>query len=608
MDLAPGALLGSYRLIDRIGAGGMGEVWKGEDTRLGRIVAIKILPPALAADQESRARLQREARTAAHLYHPNIATIHAIEEAGDRLFIVMQYVEGVPLSHIIKRGPMAEAEICRIGKGVADALAEAHSQGIVHRDIKPDNIIVAEGRVKVLDFGIARHVGPPAPTGADDPTAFMTQQGIIVGTVFYMSPEQALGQPFDHRTDIFSLGVALYEAATGRLPFKGESITDTITRIVRDEPRPPMEVLPAVSPGLSHVIERCLQKKREDRYETAAQLAAALEGQFGRAQTDRSSIPVVPKTVADKASSEPTVVTSAPQAGASSPAPATERRSAALPSAPPSRRPRGSVFAAIAAVAVAGAAMAWFALFRGHSARTTAAEAHAAVQTAAPAPSSTVNVPAPAPAGRATIVEEPARTGSEPPTSLPAVANPERATASAAPAAPGPAETAATAPPRPAAENSAEPARGPETADSDGGASADELFAQGVRHLRNGDVNQAHKLFQRTVRKDPQYARAHLRLAEMMLLNRNLDGAAEEYARAAENEGRLNAREKAFLRLGSALATRDARTARMTARAIEQNLPGDPELAALQREFPGMLRDEGPPAERPGQRRRVPRP
>ncbi len=219
--LKPETTLGACRLIAQIGAGGMGEVWKAEDTRLGRVVAIKILPPAVAADAEMIGRLRREARTAAQLNHPNIATIHSIEEADGRLFIVMEFVDGESLTNIIKRG-ISEAELCRIGRSVADALAEAHAKGIVHRDIKPDNIIVSGTRVKVLDFGIAKQVGPAA-AASDAPTAaYMTQQGMILGTIHYMSPEQALGKPLDGRTDIFSLGIILYEAATGRLPFHGD--------------------------------------------------------------------------------------------------------------------------------------------------------------------------------------------------------------------------------------------------------------------------------------------------------------------------------------------------------------------------------------------------
>src|SRR5437764_52508 len=183
--LQPDSSLGPYRLIARIGAGGMGEVWKAEDTRLGRTVAIKVLPARVAGDAESVARMKREARTAAQLYHANIATIHSIEQQDDLLFIVMEFVDGEPLTNLIRRGGMSEADICRIGRGVADALAEAHAAGIVHRDIKPDNIIVRGNRVKVLDFGIAKQVGG-VPVSPDAPTAFETQQGIRLGTLFYM--------------------------------------------------------------------------------------------------------------------------------------------------------------------------------------------------------------------------------------------------------------------------------------------------------------------------------------------------------------------------------------------------------------------------------------
>jgi serine/threonine protein kinase len=266
-----GTLLGIYRLIEPIGAGGMGEVWKAEDTRLGRTVAVKILPLAIASDPEAIARMRREARTAAQLNHPNIAHIYAFEEDGERLFIVMELVEGQPLSRLIERGPLPEADVARIGRGVAEGLAEAHAKGVVHRDIKPDNIMVAGNRTKVLDFGIAKQFGEGSKP--NDPTAFITQAGMILGTIQYMSPEQALGQPLDNRTDIFSLGVVLYQAVSGRLPFKGATINETMTQIVRDDPPP----LTSVSPLLANIIARCLQKKREDRYANAGDVAAALE-------------------------------------------------------------------------------------------------------------------------------------------------------------------------------------------------------------------------------------------------------------------------------------------------------------------------------------------
>ena len=280
----PNTTLGSYRLIERIGVGGMGEVWKAEDTRLSRVVAIKIVPPSVTADAEAIARLRREARTAAQLNHPNIATIHSIEEGDGRLFIVMEFVDGEPLAKMLERG-VSEAELCRIGRSVADALAEAHAKGIIHRDIKPDNIIVSGVRVRVLDFGIAKQVGTAA-SGPDAPTAaLVTQQGMIVGTIQYMSPEQALGKPLDPRTDIFSLGIVLYEGATGRLPFQGETITETMTQIIRDEAQEPLRVNPKISPGLNDIIQRCLRKNRDERYASAADLGRALEQQLGRAST-----------------------------------------------------------------------------------------------------------------------------------------------------------------------------------------------------------------------------------------------------------------------------------------------------------------------------------
>jgi serine/threonine protein kinase len=289
---APDEHLGTYRLIQRLGAGGMGEVWKAEDTRLGRTVAIKILPQAIATDGQAIARMKREARTAAQLYHPNIATIHAFEEIGDRLFIVMEYVEGEPLSQLIRRGSIPEADVCRIGRSVADALAEAHEKGIVHRDIKPDNIIVNGPRVKVLDFGIAKQVESQG-VNPNDPTTVLTQQGMIIGTVFYMSPEQALGKPLDARTDLFSLGVVLFEAVTGRRPFRGDTTTDTITRIIRDD-----APLPAnVSRGLATIIVRCLRKNRDDRFANANELAQALEAQLSVAPTAPFTQPAAPTVI-----------------------------------------------------------------------------------------------------------------------------------------------------------------------------------------------------------------------------------------------------------------------------------------------------------------------
>ena len=263
--------LGPYRLISRLGAGGMGEVWRAEDTRLLRPAAIKILPEQLARDPEWKTRFLREARTIAQLNHPNIATIYAIEQDGETFYIAMELVEGEALSAIIARGPIAAPEVTRIARGAADALSEAHAKGIVHRDIKPDNIIVAPRTVKVLDFGIAKQIGR-----SDEATR--TQNGMIIGTPHYMSPEQALGRPVDARTDLFSLGVVLYEALSGTKPFNAEVVTEALMKIVMNEPEDIASVAPETPPALAEVVRRCLKKQPGDRLQTADELRAALDG------------------------------------------------------------------------------------------------------------------------------------------------------------------------------------------------------------------------------------------------------------------------------------------------------------------------------------------
>src|SRR5688572_8382480 len=222
--------LGAYRLISRLGAGGMGEVWRAEDTKLLRQVAIKILPAQLAADPEWKERFMREARSIAQVTHPNIATIYNIEQDGETLFMAMELVEGEALGTMIARGPMIPLDAVRVATHVADGLAEAHHKGIVHRDIKPDNIIVSTRYVKVLDFGIAKNMG------STEKDANLTQGNMVIGTPHYMSPEQALGRSVDSRTDIFSLGVVLYEMLSGKKPFTGAAITETLLAIVTQEP------------------------------------------------------------------------------------------------------------------------------------------------------------------------------------------------------------------------------------------------------------------------------------------------------------------------------------------------------------------------------------
>ena len=282
-----GRNVGIYRLVEKIGSGGMGEVWKAEDTRLLRSVALKILPAEMIRDTVARQRFLHEARIAAQLYHPNIATIHAVEEFEERPCIVMEWVDGPSLATAIARRTLNEEQIIRAGREIAAALVEAHSHGIIHRDVKPENVIVSRTGVKVLDFGIARRLGDEM----DSTYPRLTQAGMIIGTPQYMSPEQTHGQRLDPRTDIYSVGAVLYECVTGRVPFQGTSVFDTMMRIVRDEPVKVSEIVPRISRSLESVIHRCLRKNRADRFSDAAELGAALAAcQPGSAE----SLPPVP--------------------------------------------------------------------------------------------------------------------------------------------------------------------------------------------------------------------------------------------------------------------------------------------------------------------------
>ncbi|HEX8409370.1 MAG TPA: protein kinase [Thermoanaerobaculia bacterium] len=296
--------LGTYRLIERIGAGGMGEVWRAEDTKLLRQVAIKILPAQLAADAEWKERFLREARTVAQLNHPSIATIYSIDQQGDTLFIAMELIEGEPLSTMIARGPMLPADAVRVTAHVADGLDEAHAKGIVHRDIKPDNILVSKKVVKVLDFGIAKHVG-----GTADPA--LTQGGMVMGTPHYMSPEQALGRTIDARTDIFSLGVVLYEMLSGQKPFTGEASTQVLLQIVMNEPRDIAQAAFGITPALAAIVRRCMHKQPDQRYANCDELRKALAdclkedpGRARKSQVPTISQPAVVKPAAATAAHE----------------------------------------------------------------------------------------------------------------------------------------------------------------------------------------------------------------------------------------------------------------------------------------------------------------
>jgi TolB-like protein/Tfp pilus assembly protein PilF/predicted Ser/Thr protein kinase len=271
-----GRTLSHFRITDKLGEGGMGEVWLARDTRLGRTVALKTLPPARAESEDRRRRFEDEARAASVLNHPGIAHIYDIGEADGVHFIAMEHVAGKSLGHWMERQPPTTFEILGFGAQLADALAAAHDHGVTHRDIKPSNLMVTpEGRLKILDFGLAK-LQPTVGGDAEDTAATMTQPGVVMGTVQYMSPEQALGKNADHRSDLFSTGVVLYQMATGRLPFQGSTPTETITEIVRSEPTPVSELSPLSPPELERIIRKSMEKDPARRYQSARELAVDL--------------------------------------------------------------------------------------------------------------------------------------------------------------------------------------------------------------------------------------------------------------------------------------------------------------------------------------------
>jgi two-component system LytT family response regulator len=276
--LAPGSKIAHYRVVSRLGAGGMGAVYLADDTRLGRRVALKVLPANVAADPERIERFLQEAKLASALTHPNVAYIYEIGEYDGLRFLAMEYVEGEPLSVRLGRGPLVVSELLSVGIQVADALDDAHSKGIVHRDIKPSNLMLTpRGHVKVLDFGLAKLEAPGRREALHDETQLMTSAGVVMGTVAYMSPEQALGRDVDHRADLFSLGVVLYEMATARLPFPGATPSETMARILGSQPEAIARFNYDVPESLDRVVRKCLEKDRERRYQSARELLVDLK-------------------------------------------------------------------------------------------------------------------------------------------------------------------------------------------------------------------------------------------------------------------------------------------------------------------------------------------
>jgi len=276
-QISIGQMLGHYRILAKIGQGGMGEVYKAEDTSLKRQIALKVLPPEVSGDAHRLERFQREAEAIAALNHPNIVTIYSVEQDQGIRFLTMELVDGKSLDTELARGRLSLTEVADIGAALADALAAAHEKGIVHRDLKPANVMLTgSSSIKVLDFGLAKVA---VVTDEADATqmATLTQEGVVVGTAAYMSPEQAQGKPVDSRSDIFSLGCLLFEAATGKRPFKGETSIDLLHNLIHKDPESLSDHLPEAPLQLQWIFRKTLAKNPQERYQSAADLTVDLK-------------------------------------------------------------------------------------------------------------------------------------------------------------------------------------------------------------------------------------------------------------------------------------------------------------------------------------------
>jgi dipeptidyl aminopeptidase/acylaminoacyl peptidase/tRNA A-37 threonylcarbamoyl transferase component Bud32 len=293
VTLSAGSRLGPYEIVSPLGAGGMGEVYKARDTKLDREVAIKVLPEKLAADSDSLARFEREAKAVAALSHPNILGIYDLGRDGGVAYAAMELLRGETLRERLEEGALPQRKALEYGLQVAHGLAAAHEKGIVHRDLKPENVFVTpEGRLKILDFGLAK-VSAVQSDETRSPTVAATEPGTVMGTVGYMSPEQVRGRPADHRSDIFSLGAILYEMLSGERAFRGESAAETMAAIAQKDPPQLAETARRFPPSIERILRHCLEKRPEERFDTAHDLAFALETAMGAPSATSQVVPAI---------------------------------------------------------------------------------------------------------------------------------------------------------------------------------------------------------------------------------------------------------------------------------------------------------------------------